>query len=97
MTLTFEEYLQAERQEGIRKQAELDAFERHNVAAASSSATDAIARQGEVAAAREGERVAVEASGHAIRVNEDRARNVKVSKLTLYLLLHTPDCTACIT
>ena len=70
--------VQAEKQEGIRKRAKLDAFERQNVAAASSSALEAVTRQGEADAAKEGQRVDVDASGHAIKANEDRARSVKV-------------------
>ena len=70
--------LQIDTQEGVQKRAELDAFERHNVALASGRTTDAIARQGEADVAQEGKRAQQEASGHAIQMNADRAKGVQV-------------------
>lgn len=48
------------------------------MAAASASTEAAIRQAGAAAAEAATQKVEVEASGHAIQMNEDRARNVKV-------------------
>jgi hypothetical protein len=70
--------VQDARKESIHKQAEIEAFERHNVGAASSLTTQAIVRQGDAAAEKVSQLVEVDRSSHSIQANEDRARSVRV-------------------
>ena len=72
-------HLQEQRKGEVQRQAELVAFERHNVAAASDRTADAIAQQGVQEAQRlDGHAGDVETSGHAVKMNAERARSVKV-------------------
>lgn len=71
--------LQEHKKNEVQQRADLVAFERHNVAAASDRTADAIAQQGAHDAQQVGGRAGdVETSGHAVKMNAERARTVKV-------------------
>jgi hypothetical protein len=64
---------------------ELEAFVRRNVAAASEKTTDAIAEQGAARSEQLASRTDVERSGHAMRINADRAKTVKACSPFLFV------------
>jgi hypothetical protein len=76
-------HLQSSKEAQIHEQAKLELFERQNVAGASDRTTDALAAQANESAAQLKAPSQMEASTFSIKVNENRAKDTKVSNCYL--------------